>query len=347
MKRLSIFALCALMAACSSPVEKYIVNDFARAVREDGLEEEVQAEAILFSSMLNDMADEANPEAKEAKELAAKAKKWEQEIMTRLNNYKRTGDYSYIINIYDDGEQCDAMAAKAERLARKARPYEKHKERQIKAFIDALGDVDGISLMNSTDLVKDDSVTVQYVFNHVIGTPANMITASEETLDSIATVVLSNYFIDHPTPTVKARKYQKDKKCWYITLTDDTHYYLNAIKCDNGEYDYEYEKAENSLSFSSISSNKSKGKGGNIDKFLDDYEIFVNSYAKSYKKLYKKSIEGDVSVLVELQKLSNQAAKFAERYEALDGELNAQQLQRYNEISLKLTTSMSEVMMGQ
>lgn len=347
MKRLSTLALCALMAACSSPVEKYIVNDFARVVREDRLEEELQAEATLLSSMLDDMAAEANPEAKEAKELAAKAKKWEQEIMTRLNNYKRTGDYSYIINIYNDGEQCEAMAAKAERLAKKARPYEKHKEKQIKAFIDALGDVDGISLMNSTDLIKDDSVTVHYVFNHVIGTPANMITASEETLDSIAIVVLSNYFIDHPTPAIKAHKYQKDKKCWYITLTDDTHYYLNAIKCDNGEYDYEYEEAENSLSFSSTSSGKSKGKGGNIDIFLDDYEKFANSYAKSYKKLYKKSVEGDMSVMVELQKLSVEAAKFAERYEALDGELSAKQLERYNAITLKLTAAMSDAMMSE
>lgn len=347
MKKLSILALCALMAACSSPIEKYIVNDFARVVREDGLEEELQAEATRLAAELNDLAAEANPEAKEAKELAAKAKKWEQEIMTRLNNYKRTGDYNYIINIYNDGEQCDAMAAKANRLANKARPYEKHKDKQIKAFVDALGEVDGVSLMNSTDLEKDDSVTVQYVFNHVVGTPANMVTASEETLDSLATVVLSNYFIDNPTPTVKAHKYQKDKKCWYITLTDDTHYYLNAIKCDNGEYDYEYEEAENSLSFSSVSSGKSKGKGGNIDKFLDDYEKFANSYAKSYKKLYKKSVEGDMSVMVELQKLSVEAAKFAERYEALDGELSAKQLERYNEITLKLTTAMSEAMMGE
>ena len=347
MKKLSILALCALVASCSSPVEKYIVNDFARVVREDGLQDELQAEVTHLSSMLNDMAAEANPEAKEAKELAAKAKKWGQEIMTRLNNYKRTGDYSYIVNIANDAENCDAMEAKANRLANKARPYEKHKEKQINAFVDALGDIDGVSLMNSTNLVKDESVTIQYVFNHVIGTPANMVTASEETLDSIATVVLTNYFIDNPTPTVKAHKYQKDNKCWYITLSDDTHYYLKAIKCDNGEYDYEYQEAENSMSFSSKTSDKKKGKGGNIDKFLDDYEKFANSYAKSYKKLYKKSMEGDLSVLVELQKLTEEAEEFAEHYESLEGELNAKQLKRYNEITLKLTAAMSEAMMGE
>ena len=346
MKKLSILALCTLMAACSSPVEKYIVNDFARVVREDGLDDELEAEVNRLSAALNDLAAEANPEAKEAKELAAKAKKLEKELMARLNNYKRTGDYSYIYNIYPEVERGEAMSDKANRLANKARPYEKHKDKQIKAFMDALDEVDGLALLNSTELEKDDSVSVQYVFNHIIGTPADMVTADEETLDSLATIVLSNYFIDNPTPKVKAHKYQKDKKCWYITLTDDTHYYLNAIKCDDGEYDYEYEEAENSLSFSSVSSGKSKGKTGNIDKFLDEYEKFADLYAKSYKKLYKKSIGGDMSVMIELQKLSAEAAKFAERYENLDGELDAQQLQRYNEITLKLSAAMSEAMMG-
>lgn len=53
-----------------------------------------------------------------------------------------------------------------------------------------------------------------------------------------------------------------------------------------------------------------------------------------------------MSVMIELQKLSAEAAKFAERYENLDGELDAQQLQRYNEITLKLSAAMSEAMMG-
>ena len=207
MKKLSILALCVLAASCSSPVEKYIVNDFARVVREDGLRGEIGTEAARWSSMLNDMAADANPEAKEAKELSAKGKRMEQEIKTRLINYKRTGDYNYIINIYNDGEECEAILAKAKRLANKSRPYEKHKEKQIKAFVEALTEVDGLSLMNSSDIVKDDSVTVEYVFRHVIGVPDNMVTASEETLESIATSVLSNYFAEHPTATVKAHKY--------------------------------------------------------------------------------------------------------------------------------------------
>lgn len=54
-----------------------------------------------------------------------------------------------------------------------------------------------------------------------------------------------------------------------------------------------------------------------------------------------------MSVLVELQKLSAEAAKFAERYEALNGELDAKQLERYNAVTLKLTAAMSEAMIGE
>lgn len=345
MKKLMIFALCALAASCSSPVEKYIANDFSRVVREEGLQEEIQEEVKRWSSLLGEMASEANPEAKEAKELAAKAKKMEQELKTRVNNYNRTGNYSYIINIANDADNCDAMAAKAERLANKARPYEKHKEAQIKAFAASIEAVDAVSLMSASDLAEDSSVDAQFVFNHIIGVPENKVTASKETLDSIATIVLTNYFISHPTPTVKAHKYQKDEECWYITLTDDTHYYLSAIKCDNGEYDYEYQKTEGSMTLSTKSSGKKKGGNRDIDKFLDDYEKFVTSFAKSYKKLYKKSLEGDMSVLLELQKLSAQAEEFEDRYDSLEDNFNAKQIQRYEEITLKLASVTAEIMM--
>ena len=88
--------------SCSSPVEEYIKNDFARVVREDALTEEVQSEINRVVSLLENLADEANPDAKQSKELEAKAKKLEREIETRMNNYNRTGSYSYIVNIYND-----------------------------------------------------------------------------------------------------------------------------------------------------------------------------------------------------------------------------------------------------
>ena len=168
MKKYFVLILCAAVAACSSPVEEYIINEFANTVREDDLQEEIKTEVDRWSSLLNDMAVEANPVAKEAKELESKAKRMEQEIETRLRNYERTGDYSYIINIYGDGEKCEAMYNKADQLSRKARPYEKHKTAQIKEFSGAINGLDGLAIFHSSASSKDDAVTEQYVLEHLV-----------------------------------------------------------------------------------------------------------------------------------------------------------------------------------
>ena len=68
-----------LVMSCSSPVEEYIKNDFARVVREDALAEEMQSEINRVVELLENMADEANPDAKKSKELAAKANKLERD----------------------------------------------------------------------------------------------------------------------------------------------------------------------------------------------------------------------------------------------------------------------------
>lgn len=249
-KYIVILFLCLFASACSSKVEKYIKSDFAGVVRKDGLETEMQTEISRITDLLEGMADVANPDEKTSRELLAKYKKMGQDITSRLNSYKRTGDYNYIWGIAQDAEECDALKVKADRLAQKARPYTKHKDKQIKALVAAFNEVDAEALMDSASLVKNDSISVEYIFNHILGVPANMVTASEDEIKEIATATLSNYFIDHPTPTVKAHKFQKDKDCWYISLSDDTHYYLRAIKCDDGEYEYDYTKAEDSFSLS-------------------------------------------------------------------------------------------------
>ena len=240
--------LCVLASACSSAVEKYIQNDFARTVRENGLEAEMHTEISSLTATLEEIADTVNPDEKTSREMLAKYKKMGQEIESRLKSYKRTGNYDYIWGIAQDAEECDALKVKADRLASKARPFTNHKNKQIKAFVSALKQVDAKALLNEENLVKNDSITVEYIFKHIIGGPNEMVTASEEELESVATAFLTNYFIDHPTPTIKTHTFQKDKDCWYISLSDGTRYYLRATKCDNGEYEYDYIPAEDAFS---------------------------------------------------------------------------------------------------
>ena len=237
----TVILLCCLAVACTSPVENYIVNDFARVVRVDNLGAEITAEADNLASELNALAAEANPEANEGRELLAKAKKLEQEINSRLISYKRTGDYNYIYNIANDGDRCDQMYEKANRLIQKTKPYETHKDKQIKAFKEAVFELPYYDYVEDDEVLeKVDSVDVNYVFNHLVGTPGNKVTLSEDEIRELAKAVIKNYFIDNPTPTIKAHKYQKADDFWYISLSNGAHYHLRAIKCDNGEYEYSY-----------------------------------------------------------------------------------------------------------
>lgn len=349
MKNIAIIALLLLATACSSPVEEYIKNDFSRIVREEGLDEEVEAEIERIIAQMKEMAVEANPDAKESEKLMAEYQRIKRDVESRMSSYERTGNYNYIIGIAGDAEKGDALYAKAQRLKKKVKPYINHVDKQVDAFTEALSCVEHETMMNSTNLVKNDSVTMEYIFNNVIGVPESFANPGEEELENIAVAVLTNYFIDNPTPVVKISKYQKDDENWYIKLSNDRHYLLNAIKCDNGEYDFEYKEVDDSFdknsnkksSTAQSSNKKGKKNSGSCDEFLDDYEDFVDDYVKQYKKLYKKSMSGDLSVLEELQELAEEAAEFAEEYEDFDGEMSQKQVERY----LKITKKMSDAMM--
>ena len=226
-------------------IKKYIKNDFARVVRENQLGTELSQEADLIEDQLNHLASEANTEAREGKETMAKAKKLENEIMSRLYSYKRTGDYDYIINIANDGDRCEQLYAKANRLIQKAKPYEVHKDKQIKAFKEAILMVPYYDyLAGKVVLEKVDSVDISHVFQYLVGSPSDKASPSEEQIKELAKSVIINYFIDTPTPTVKAYKYQKADDDWYISLSNGTHYLLRAVKCENGEFEYTYTQAD-------------------------------------------------------------------------------------------------------
>ena len=87
---------------------------------------------------------------------------------------------------------------------------------------------------------------------------------------------------------------------------------------------------------------KNDVKSGDIDKFLDKYEKFATTYAKQYKKLYEKSLAGDLTVMGDLGKLAEQAEEFAEEWEDFDGNMTSKQLERYTQITLKLSSAMME-----
>ena len=339
MKQISVLALLLFAVSCSSPVEKYIKNDFARVVRENALDEEVHNEIDRVIALFEDLADKANPDAKQAKELKAKADKWEKEIYSRLNSYKRTGSYRYIINIANDADECDAMHARANSLAKKAKPYTSHKDKQIKRVVQCLSNVDALVLMNSADLIKNDSVTVEFIFNKVFGTPAKMANPSDTEIEELALAYMTNYFIENPNQTVLTYKFQKKEDRWYIQLSNETQYFLSAIKYGKGQYSYQYVQTDspflNSSSTSTTSSTRTNTKvsSGDVDKFLDKYENVVNNYVK----VYSKAMAGDTSALSSYMDLLEDAEELAEELENIEDEMSISQMERYAKITAKLT----------
>lgn len=339
MRNIAIIALLLLATACSSPVEEYIKNDFSRIVREEGLDEELEAEIERIIAQMKEMAVEANPDSKESEKLMAEYQRIKRDVESRMSSYERTGNYNYIIGIAGDAEKGDALYAKAQRLKKKAKPYTDHALRQIEAFAYSLANVDSKAIMNSANLVKDDSVTLEYIFNKVVGVPSAFVNPEAEELESIAVAVLTNYFIDNPTSVVIFSEYQKKNGYWSIKLSNEKHYLLRATKCNDGEYDYEYKEVEDS--FVKNSGENDKNESSDCDEFLDEYEKFVDGYVKQYKKLYKKSMSGDISVLDDLEELAEEAAEFEEVFEDFDGEMSQKQVERY----LKITKEMSDAMM--
>ena len=210
-------------------------------------------------------------------------------------------------------------------------------------MIEAFDAVDYEALMFSTTLTKDENITIEYVFNQLIGTPKAMAKPTEEEVANIANAILTNYFSENPTPTVKAHEYLKDVECWNVILSNDVQYMLKATKCDNGEYDYRYSVVEDAFStpskMTSQSKSKSNSKKGSAscDKFLDEYEDFVDSYVKKYKQLSKKAENGDFSAIVDLAELAEKASDFADECEQWDGEMTEKRAERYLRITMKLS----------
>lgn len=70
------------------------------------------------------------------------------------------------------------------------------------------------------------------------------------------------------------------------------------------------------------------------DKLLNTYEQYVNSYIK----LYKKAMNGDASAMTEYISFMEKATQLSEKLSDADTEMTNAQLQRYMEITNKMTT---------
>jgi hypothetical protein len=338
--RLSIvaFVLLGFFVSCTSPAEKFIRNDFATTVRLDALEGEIEGEIANIVSTLNDMAEKANPDAMESKRLA---QLYDQTVRDLERQMNRSGNnWVDALDMLARAEEAENNLAKSKRLKKKAQPYINHAKKQLDALVEALHGVDSEELLLSTTLVKKEEVSIDTIFKSIVGTPDAFANPTKEDIESAALIVLTNYFVDNPTPAVKAYEFNKKDDHWYVVLSNDAEYFVRAIKCSDGEYDYRYSEVESS--FASVGRSMSNSKRGkrsaNFDDFLDKYEAFVTEYVKKYKTLQKKVESGDMSAISDLAELTEKAEDFADEYEDWDGNITNQQANRYLKITQKLTS---------
>lgn len=71
------------------------------------------------------------------------------------------------------------------------------------------------------------------------------------------------------------------------------------------------------------------------DEILDEYEKYVESYAK----LIKKASSGDVSAMTESAKMLEHAQNLDEKFKDAKDDMSASQLKRYMEITTKMATA--------
>ena len=118
--------------------------------------------------------------------------------------------------------------------------------------------------------------------------------------------------------------YLKRRNCNYSELTEPIDEILRP--------------SESSSSTSSTSSAAvTSGGSENWDKLLKDYEAYTDKYIK----LLKKASAGDMSAMTEYVEMLEKAQNLQESLENADDDMSAAQLQKFNEIQMKLINAAS------
>ena len=117
------------------------------------------------------------------------------------------------------------------------------------------------------------------------------------------------------------------------TILDGEKY--NLMKRQLNEI--ETKLCENPVSHSGQVSTTKKSKT-NWDKFLIEYEKYVDEYVA----LLKKANNGDISAMASAMSLLQKAQSLTEKLEAAEGEMTPKQLLKYEQISMKMLNAMPQ-----
>lgn len=244
MKRLLYLLFLIVAVACSkSPVEEYINNDFAKVVRKDEFSDEFEKELDRMNDSLCSLIDTFTTNVYSDEYNAAQQQLGVYDNRLRKLNNPNSYDVYEVMRAWswwqDNWENYDDVSARFNSINKKVKDWKNQAKDNLSKLGDAIANVDIDSLLFAQELVKNDSISFKYLFAHTVGEPEMIVEPSEEELNNMAVSVLTNYLIEHPTPTVKAYKYQENNK-WYILLSNDRQFFLWATECEDGEFAYQY-----------------------------------------------------------------------------------------------------------
>lgn len=319
---LTMVASC-FMVSCSNPIKNYVYNELPLQLWQDQLfPASVNAECSRVVSEMEVLSKALSDSLS-----AEISKTWN---LRRDGFFAASNPYNYMCSDWKK------LTASIENMQSNAPKYKKHSKTVI------------ADLQNSVKSVFEDtdspiaepslSFSDKAICDLLLGKPMNIAAPTPELVDSVATAIVEKCASQTSVPKVTFFEYDKQSKIYHVRFDCADPLYFRAYKRNDGTYEYEFVSEEVASSYSSEGRRSVRSGKSNWDKVLDDYEKYVNQLIS----LYQKIENGDEHVMDSYAKLLDKLESLNNDLEDAKGEMTASQMNRYLNITQKLSTSISD-----
>lgn len=311
------------MVSCSNPIKNYVYNELPLQVWQDQLFpasvnaecSRVVSEMEVFSKALSDS-------------LSAEISK-----TFNLRRDRIIADF-----LYFNSADYKKLTASIDKMQSNASKYKKHSKTVISDLQNSVK-----SVFKDTDSpIAEPSLSFsdKAICDLLLGKPMNIAAPTPELVDSVATAIVEKCASQTSVPKVTYFEYDKQSKIYHVRFDCADPLYFRAYKRNDGTYEYEFvsEEVASSSYYSSEGRRSVRSGKSNWDKVLDDYEKYVNQLIS----LYQKIENGDEHVMDSYAKLLDKLESLNNDLEDAKGEMTASQMNRYLNITQKLSTSISD-----
>lgn len=319
---LTMVASC-FMVSCSNPIKNYVYNELPLQVWQDQLfPASVNAECSRVVSEMEVLSKALSDSLS-----AEISKTWN---LRRDGFLAASNPYNYMCSDWKK------LTASIDKMQSNAPKYKKHSKTVISDLQNSVK-----SVFKDTDSpIAEPSLSFsdKAICDLLLGKPMNIAAPTPELVDSVATAIVEKCASQTSIPKVTYFEYDKQSKIYHVRFDCADPLYFRAYKRNDGTYEYEFVSEEIASSYSSEGRKSVRSGKSNWDKVLDDYEKYVNQLIS----LYQKIENGDEHVMDSYAKLLDKLEPLNNDLEDAKGEMTASQMNRYLNITQKLSTSISD-----